>query len=280
MKKILSFFIAILCTSFAFAQNNMGNVWLGEVGVTVGAGHYFGDLNTRAQVNRPKPTVGLFFKKQFGDHLGARLAGRWVKLGYSDTYNTKNDYQKTRNLSFNTNVWEVTLQGDFYFYKYDPTTLDYIFTPYVTLGIGAFSYDPYAYLQDEKVFLRPLGTEGQNENYMGRKPYGTMTYSIPFGVGLKYNISPKVNVHFEVLHRFTGTDYLDDVSTTYAGIDKFTAGSTAALMQDRSYEIEDHNTIIGMEGSQRGWSKQKDQFTTVELGFSFNITTYRCPTVQ
>jgi len=43
-----------------------------------------------------------------------------------------------------------------------PNDPNYSFTPYVTLGVGAFSYDPYAYLAGKKEFLRPLGTEGQN----------------------------------------------------------------------------------------------------------------------
>ena len=31
-------------------------------------------------------------------------------------------------------------------------------------------------------------------------------------------------------------------------------------------------------GAQRGWSKQKDQYVIAEIGISFNIGTYRCPT--
>lgn len=274
MKKLFAILTGAIISFQANAQDQ-SNVWLGEFGATVGLGHYFGDLNTRAQLNRPKPTAGLFFRKQFGDHIGARLSAKWLSLGYSDIY-SKNSYQKTRNLSFNSNVWEVGLQGDFFFFKFDPNSLDYIFTPYVTLGIAAFSYDPYAYLQGEKYFLRPLGTEGQQAAYNGRKQYNTVSWAVPFGVGLKYNISPKVNVHFEVVHRFTGTDYLDDISTTYAGADKFVAGSPAQLLQDRSYEIDTHSPL-GIEGAQRGWSKQKDQYASAELGFSININTYRCP---
>jgi hypothetical protein len=67
-----------------------------------------------------------------------------------------------------------------------------------------------------------LGTEGQNsELYPERKPYGTMAFCFPLGVGVKYNIAPRVNLTFEIMHRFTTTDYLDDVSTTYAGTDVF-----------------------------------------------------------
>ena len=47
-----------------------------------------------------------------------------------------------------------------------PVIPDFNFTPYVTLGIGAFSYDPYAYLNGEKIYLRPLGTEGQGSSFI------------------------------------------------------------------------------------------------------------------
>ncbi|HSN62541.1 MAG TPA: hypothetical protein VLR49_16515, partial [Ferruginibacter sp.] len=56
-------------------------------------------------------------------------------------------------------------------------------------------------------------------------------------------------------------------------------GPTAQLLQDRSYEI-DPNNLLGIEGRQRGMSKQKDQYMIVELGLSFNISTYRCPTAD
>ena len=255
----------------------------GEFGITAGAAHYFGDLNTRAAINRPKPALGIFFRKQFGNYIGMRVSAHYAQLGYSDIY-SKNDYQKTRNLSFNTNIWELAVQGDFNFYKFIPGDPDHLFTPYVTLGVGVFTYDPYAFLDGNKEFLRPLGTEGQLIGYQGRKPYNTMAFCIPLGVGVKYNISDKMNVSFEISQRFTNTDYIDDVSTTYIGPNKFAtlpngSPSTAGLLQDRSYEIDPINPL-GVEGRQRGWSKQKDQYIIAELGLSINIGTYRCPSAN
>ncbi len=261
----------------------------GEFGITAGAAHYFGDLNTRAAINRPKPALGIFFRKQFGNYIAMRVTAHYAQLGYSDVY-SKNDYQKTRNLSFNTNIWEMAVQGDFNFFKFIPGDPEHLFTPYVTLGVGVFTYDPYAYLDGEKEFLRPLGTEGQLTGYLGRKPYGTMAFCIPLGVGVKYNISERINLSFEITQRFTTTDYIDDVSTTYAGTgingdaNNFPDGpnrvpTTAKLLQDRSYEI-DPNFVLGREGRQRGWSKQKDQYIIAEIGLSLNIGTYRCPSAN
>jgi opacity protein-like surface antigen len=253
----------------------------GEFGITAGAAHYFGDINTRAALNRPKPALGIFFRKQFGNYTGLRIAAHYAQLGYSDVY-SKNDYQKLRNLSFNTNIWEITVQGDFNFFKFVPNNPDYLFTPYVTLGAGIFTYDPYAYLDGKKQFLRPLGTEGQVAGYKGRKQYNTMAFSFPLGVGVKYNITEKINLSFEVSQRFTSTDYLDDVSTTYIGADKFGPAlpngqlPTAQILQDRSVEINPASPL-GIEGRQRGFSKQRDQYIIAEIGISFNISSYRCP---
>jgi len=279
--KIAALILLISITGNANAQrsnDNLEYVQKGEFGITAGLAHYFGDLNTRTSISRPKPALGAFFRKQFGNYVGLRLSAHYAQVGYSDIY-SKNDYQKTRNLSFNSNIWEVALQGDFNFFKFIPTNPDYAFTPYITLGIGVFTYDPYAFTNGKKEFLRPLGTEGQLIAYKGRKPYSTLAMCIPLGVGFKYNLSEKFNFSFELAHRFTTTDYLDDVSTTYIGVNKFLPLSTAALLQDRSIEIDKDNPL-GVEGRQRGWSKQRDQYIIAEIGVTYNISTYRCPTAK
>jgi hypothetical protein len=287
MKKLLLFLITIVFISNVNAQRGFdGNVVKGEIGISAGVAHYFGDLNTRANINRFKPAVGIYYRKQFNNYLGARISAHFAQLGYSDAY-SKNQYQQQRNLSFNSDIIEFALHGDFNFFKYMPGDPKYNFTPYVTIGLGVFSYNPYAYLNDKKVFLRPLGTEGQNNpafldpNGKKRTPYGSIALCIPIGLGIKYNINDRINFSFQIAQRLTTTDYLDDVSSTYAGIDNFPrlqpSGdfSIAAIMQDRSYE---KGLQIGKEGTQRGWSKQKDQYIIAEIGISFNISSYTCPT--
>ena len=154
----------------------------GEFGIGLGAGHYFGDLNTRAHLNRPKIAATAFFRKNFGNYIALRVGASFAQLGYSDIYNTHNEYMKARNLSFNSNVWELALQGDFNFFRFMPGEPGYNFTPYITFGIGVFNYDPFAMLGGQKYFLRPLNTEGQgNSLYPDRKPYGSMAFSVPFG---------------------------------------------------------------------------------------------------
>ena len=272
------------CTSFCFvARAQMEAItYDGEFGITVGAAHYFGDLNTRASLNRPKPALGAFFRKQFGNYVALRAAVHYARVGYSDIY-SKNDYQRRRNLSFNSDIWEFALMGDFNFFKFVPGEPGYQFTPYVSLGAGVFSYDPYAYLGGEKIFLRPLGTEGQGSTlYPDRKPYKTLGICFPIGMGIKYNINRNFNFSLEVTYRYTNTDYLDDVSTTYANPAAFPPlpngqPTVAYKLQDRSYET---GTPIGSEGRQRGFSGQRDSYVIFEAGIAFTLSSYHCPSAK
>lgn len=276
MKKTFVLLLTTVLSSFVVkAQIQYSYALDAEIGVSGGVAHYFGDLNNRMRFNRPKIALGVFFRKQFSDYVAARITGHFAKLGYSDAYNS-NQFEHTRNLSFNTNVIEVALHGDFNFFRFIPTSEMYAFTPYASIGIGLFSYNPYAFLDGNKYYLRPLNTEGQTF-YENRKTYGSVAMCFPISFGVKYAISDKVNVFGELGYRFTTTDYIDDVSTTYVGIDKFTGGSkdVASKLQDRSYEL---GTPIGIEGRQRGFSKQKDQYMILEVGVSFNIINYNCPT--
>jgi len=279
MKKILvavSFIAsAMVSGGQLFAQDAI--VQEGEFGIGLGAGHYFGDLNTRSKLNRAKFAGTVFFRKNLGNYIAVRVGASFAQLGYSDKYNTHNQYMYTRNLSFNTKVWELTLQGDFNFFRFMPGDPMYSFTPYITLGAGVFSYDPYAYLRGRKVMLRPLGTEGQGAN-----PYSSMAICIPFGGGFKYALNSRMNIGIEILHRFTNTDYLDDVSKTYPDPSVFPLNpdgsfSDGYYLSDRSYELGEP---IGIPGRQRGNSKQKDQFVTAMVHLTFNLQSYKCPTAK
>jgi hypothetical protein len=283
MMRLTAVFIAAI---FFFTTNIHAQepiVQEGEFGIGVGAGHYFGDLNTRAKLNRPKIAAGIFFRKNFGNYIAARIVANYAQLGYSDTYNTHNEFMLKRNLSFNTNVWELSLRGDFNFFRFLPGDPEFNFTPYVSLGLGVFSYDPYAYLEGQKYFLRPLGTEGQGSSlYPDRKPYSSMAICFPVGVGIKYAFNERFNIGLEITHRFTTTDYLDDVSTTYVDPAVFPplpdgSPSPGFLLSDRSYEL---GTPIGIKGRQRGVETNKDQFITAMIYFSFNLQSYKCPSAN
>lgn len=278
----LSFLILIalfLPASLCFAQQNSSTYYTGEFGFSAGGSEYFGDLNTNSSFRAVKPAIGIFYRKFFNDYIGVRAHFHFAQVGFSDQYSA-NEFQRRRNLSFDSNIWELALLGDFNFFRFEPGSDRYRFTPYLTFGIGGFAFNPYAWYQDQKYYLQPLGTEGQGSpQYPGRKPYNLQALCFPIGMGIKYNVNKKINIGLEAVHRFTTTDYLDDVSTTYAGPAAFPPGangkqSIAAILQDRSGIT---GTPIGVAGAQRGNSQNKDQYIFIELNISFLFTSYRCP---
>lgn len=282
MKTIVALFLFvsnIICTSKVYSQVFESYQHQGEIGISAGVGHYFGDINPEINISSPKLSAAVHFTKQFNNYIGLKFSGTYAFVGYSDKFSF-NPVQRLRNLSFNSDIWEFTASGTFNFFKFNPAFPEYSFTPYLGLGVGVFSYDPYAFLGGEKYFLRNIGTEGQGSAlYPERKAYGNVAYCMPLTLGAKYALNSKINVFAEMKYRFTTTDYLDDVSTTYAPsafpIDP-TSGLPAAgfFLQDRSYE---YGTTIGIEGRQRGNSLANDAFATFQIGISFNLQKYVCP---
>ena len=84
----------------------------------------------------------------------------------------------------------------------------------------------------EWVNLRPLGTEGQNLGIV--EPYKTIEFAIPVAVGAQMRIpNTQLTAGLELGFRYLFTDYIDDVSTNYVDLDRFT-DPLARIMSDRS----------------------------------------------
>lgn len=248
-----------------------------EVGLSAGASQYFGDLNQYRQFKTIGGAYGVYVRKHLNNYIAVKAVANYTKLSYDDKFNTV-PFEVQRNLNFATDVYEVAAQAEFNFFKYITGNTYHRCTPYLTGGIGALYYNPYTMYKGTKYYLRPLGTEGQNAGRDDRK-YSAVSVCFPIGVGVKYWLKAGINLSFEISNRMTATDYLDDVSTTYVGRDKFpqvTKGNPAADLQDRSNEVASVSTL-GQPGKQRGNSASFDQYLMAQFSISFHFTTYRCP---
>jgi opacity protein-like surface antigen len=86
-------------------------------------------------------------------------------------------------------------------------------SPYITAGIGFVNFKPQGFIDEKWVDLQPLRLEGQGfEEYPDRQQYRTTAITYPLGIGLKYDFSSTFIFRLEFIHKFTSTDYLDDVS--------------------------------------------------------------------
>ena len=231
-----------------------------QADLMIGGAAYNGDLSQKAlNLRTVRPTVNVNIKYEFY-YLVLRAGLSFTHLSGHDKYN-KDIYLRNRNLSFRTNVWDFSVVAEYNLVEPD---LFYAY-PYLMAGVSLFYYDPYSFdTEGKKVKLQPLRTEGQGlPQYPDRKPYSRIQPSIPVGLGWKWKINEKFDVAYEMSYRILFTDYLDDVSTTYANPNLLTAayGAKSAEMANRALPVPGNN-FIPRTGDPRGNSKVNDSYVT------------------
>jgi hypothetical protein len=259
-----------------------------EVGLMAGVANYYGDLQTQSVPSYGfKPMGGINYKFFMSPHLGIRLGASFCQLTAADSLSNIG-VNRARNLSFATNLFEM--HGGFEL-NLLPIDVDRMkVTPYVFGGLAIFYYNPYTTAQNgDKVFLRPLSTEGQGiSNYPDRKEYKLVNVAFPIGGGLKFFIGKTLMITTEVGLRYCATDYLDDVSRSYVNLDTLSAfrGSMASEMSFRGDEVAGWDGNYPNYKYQRGDPKSNDwyYFAGINVAVYFsalgNIKEYmqtKCP---
>lgn len=247
-----------------------------EAGVWAGAANYFGDLNTNFSFQRIGPAGGVFGRINLNPRITLKGGANYANIGFDDAL-IDNPFQKARNLSFKSDIIEGLGQVEFNFLPFIPAGKKY-FSPYVFIGGGVFYFNPKTYFEDEWVALQPLGTEGQQRN----DEYSLFQGMIVYGGGFKYALNYAWSVNLEASSRRIFTDYLDDVSGLYADRDNIESlrGETAALLSDRSWEVEGIETLIGEAGRQRGDNLNNDMFVTLGISLVYHFHSIKCPTYE
>jgi opacity protein-like surface antigen len=255
MKRIIKcIWVIILLATFNEVQSQRLFIHLDG-----GAMNYGGDLQDKVfTFNQANSVIGGGLYYNLSDHIAIEGSFSVGKLAASDA--KTNTESLRRNLSFYSNIYEGSLLIRANLWN---IPADKKFTPYITTGVAFFHFDPYAYtLNGEKVYLRPLGTEGEGlPQYPDRKIYNLNQISIPFGFGVTYAISDNFMLGAEINFRKTFTDYIDDVSSQrYAdtAILRASRGDLSAKMSFRSDETSDPYTFS--ERITRGNPDKKDAY--------------------
>lgn len=239
-----------------------------ELGIMLGASYYLGDLNPNGHFRFLRPAGGLFYRHSFGPRFAYRV-NLWAGGLYANDNKGRIESQKERNLHFRSLVAELSLQGEFNFMEYEVGNPKYPFSPYLFAGIGAFYFNPKAEMNDSWEKLRPLHTEGQGTaSRPGFRQYSIVQPSIPFGMGIKANLSERMGFTLEWGLRKTFTDYIDDVSTTYPYFPELTP--EAAAFSDRTlyYDLADPLQNVDR---QRGNKRTKDWYSFINVSISFKL---------
>ena len=270
MRYLFLFLIVGLNLSLFSQRSNARDYMSSDVGVFFGGSYYTGDLNPSRHLSMAQPAGGVFYRFNYNNRFAFRTGLNFGQL-FADDSQSDEPNQLERNLNFKSRLFEVYGKGEFNFVEYRIGNEKFNFSPFLFLGLAAFKFNPMASYNGNWIELRDLSTEGQKTSQNpGQKPYKLIQMSIPFGIGIKVNLSKYAGLSIEWGPRKTFTDYLDDVSGAYVNPQILSAdkGETAGILSDRSKNLLSKIENIGRL---RGDPKTKDWYYFVGATLSIQL---------
>jgi hypothetical protein len=220
--------LLICCLPFSVAAQNF------HFSARIGLANYQGDLQAKRVTFRQSNLLGsLGAHYDITEHITARTYLTLTSLEADDKKGTASMQQ--RNLNFATRLFEWELGAQYHILSLNNNW----WTPYVFAGISLYNFKPYTHDDSgAKTYLQPLSTEGQGFT-PGVSSYKLTQFNIPFGIGAQYAINEDIRVGLELGYRKLFTDYLDDVSASYADEAALLAarGQTAVNLAYRGDEV-------------------------------------------
>ena len=226
------------------AQTQTSAQYALDYGFAIGTANYLGDIGgdnlTRQDFaadlhfGQTKLSTHVFARYRVSSAFAVRAQLGTVYLEDYDNLST-NPARRTRNAHFRNYVNELSLRGEINLFS-QPMITRYTskfrvgVNTYATLGVTGFVHNPQAQLDrdaaeyhyaqgnitinptqlnyDRWYDLRDVGTE--------KLTYGSASLGFPLGLGASFMVNYKLRVGIEFVWNLTLTDYLDDVSFTYA----------------------------------------------------------------
>jgi len=215
-----------------------------DYGFAIGTANYLGDIGgdqlTRQDFaadlhyGQTKLSSHVFARYRINSTFAVKAQLGTVYLEDFDNLST-NSARKTRNAHFRNYVNELSLRGEINLFSRPMITrytskLRVGVNTYAMLGVTGFVHNPQAQLNrdaseyhyaqgnittnpsqlnyDRWYDLREVGTE--------KLTYGSAALGFPLGLGASFMVNYQFRVGLEFVWNLTLTDYLDDVSYTYA----------------------------------------------------------------
>lgn len=290
-KAVLFLFVLLSCRLPAYCQYYFYNSryydapLTVELGISAGAMNCLTDLGGRHEagkrffhdVNRSATHAcgGLFAGVNYKNAIGIRVACTSGQVSASDSilrrYTSASNGRYIRNLSFRSDIKEITGTVELYPAGFFPGVGSSLM-PYLTAGLGLFSFHPQTKWNNSWVSLPSLRTEGEGwMEYPERPLYKLTQWNIPLGGGIKYEVSPVCTIRCELIYRVLFTDYLDDVSTGYIQpslFGRYLSPPLAALAEKLADRRGAHQ-YVNYRKETRGSSQHKDAFFSINVGCSF-----------
>lgn len=241
-----------------------------EAGGWIGGAIYYGDLNSSINLKGLGIAGGVNSRYNYNNRISAKGSFNFGRIKADDA-NSSNNFEKARNLSFHSNIFDLTGIFEFNFLPYVHGSKKYYYTPYLGAGLSIFRYNPKAELNGTTYSLRDFGTEGQGQEY------GSFSGGLTIVAGWKWDLSYDLSLNIEASYRRLLTDYLDDVSQTYP--------DNATLLAQRgqiAVDLSDRTLVDGISGlgRQRGNSKDNDTYSFIGISLMKYFGRLECPKIS
>ena len=244
------------------ASSPFGSRTYNSVSFNISSMNYFGDLSPKTSIGSTdisftRPGVGLSYERKLLPRVSVRAAVLYGRLKGSDFESADpNDqgarFRYVRNLQFRNDIFEFSATGILDILpNYGTFVTRPDFAPYIFGGIAVFYHNPKGLVPDtdvntgiplaeagQWVALEPLGTEGQYSEGSGVSTYSNVQIAIPVGLGVRYRVTPLLDLSLEVGYRHLFFDHIDDVSGNYVDLGLLNS-NLARAMSDRSREAND-----------------------------------------
>ena len=287
--------------AFFFPETSEAQLWhryRHEFFMGAGASQMLGDLGGAPVTAKGLQAVNwgstnasamMGYRYKVSPRAALRASMGWMRLSGNDEL-TENAGRRQRNISVRTTVTEFSPMVEIYlisddipkgvkyrgkYFRHRMSGVGVRASLYVATGLTMFYYNPTAQINGEYYNLRDMGTEGQGLR-PGSEKYSTIDFALPVNLGLKLNFDRYWSVGLEFGARYTATDYLDDVSTSYYNNDEIREayGNIAAQLADRRLPNEDGRVVQGSEGGVRGNPGENDAYFYFQFHVSKRFKSY------
>jgi len=231
MRKLIVAIMLIMSSHCVFSQQTT------DLGVQVAAATYWGDIENVSRSNSVTPVIGILGRLNFNKRLAVRGQLFTGNLKAEGLFTNANIWQSGAprvidpitnievpylrdpdfNYYFNRSFQSVEALFEFNFrnYKLGSTKKD-MFTPFVSVGfggffsrasrVGSFILQPFETIPGSLVYVPYIDAELKKTNNSD-----VLTLTVPFGAGIKYNITKRLGGIIEVVVRKTFADNIDNL---------------------------------------------------------------------
>jgi hypothetical protein len=184
MRKFIRITFILLVTLFLTVSSILAQK-KSDIGFFAGTSYYLGDINPSTHFYSPQIAIGPLYRYNFNPRTSLRFTGIYHELS-ADAMDFTNPDLVARNARFSGTYFDFAAMYEFNFIPYQTANDRMPYTFYMTGGLG---------------YHMVLGSTVPSKSH----------FTIPFGVGFKFNVGKKLSAGIELSSRKTYYDFIDGI---------------------------------------------------------------------